>query len=329
MKLSEMLNIRKEPTVLKDEALAREFPKNRQEYHSEGLALEDPELFNMDPLTFDEMASSLADDVTQLHSIAVLQSRYSEGYLSLSRLLEKGIAELASCCVTKAVFEKQGLRFPNLGLLDISLYHRIVAGHFRKCHAAVSATTISNQKFWIGMLETEIRWYNLARRLKATEDRIRLIREGKISIDKMLEKLEYDRLRERSSAQKAPAKHADVKALPESRAVSFPVMGETLREAFGNSRKQEPAPAPDAEPKVYASMKQRKKAERLARKHAAEQSAAAQKKDKSPDREKAASLQMPCLFGRDPVFSDENLWEEADAFPIELLSKGVPLPVRA
>ena len=35
------------------------------------------------------------------------------------------------------------------------------------------------------MLEMEMRWYNLAKRLKATDDKIKLIREGKLNTDSM------------------------------------------------------------------------------------------------------------------------------------------------
>ena len=332
--LDEILGNR-EPVEITDEASACEFPHSRMEYRSEGLSPEAPALFNYESLTFEEMASSISEDVMELHNIAEVTNRFSQTYLELSRLLERGIAEVASCWVTRAAFEKQGVVFKSLNMPGIPHLYGIVSGHFRKCHAAVRGTTIQNRKFWTAMLEMEIRWYNLARRLKATEDRIRLIREGKISIDKMLEKLDADLLRDRSAAPKKQTAPEGAKALPEGKAVSFPVMGTFLREKFGKGAAgaKEPVPAavPEqaAEPKVYASMKQRKKAERLARKHAAENRAAAEKTMKSPDTPRKTDAPASRFSEMKKKLSAMGMDPGAEEFPENLLSKGVPLPVRA
>ena len=332
--LDEILG-KREPRVITDEASACEFPRSRMEYRSEGLGMESEELFNYEGLSFEEMASSISEDVVELHGCAMVLNRFGQNYLDLSRLLERGIAVVASCWVTRAVFEKQGIAFKNLIMPEISVLYGIVSGHFRKCHSAVKGTTAQNRKFWTAMLEMEIRWYNLARRLKATEDRIRLIREGKISIDKMLEKLDADLLRDRSAAPKKQTAPEGTKALPEGKAVSFPVMGTFLREKFGKGAAgaKEPVPAavPEqaAEPKVYASMKQRKKAERLARKHAAENRAAAEKTMKSPDTPRKTDAPASRFSEMKKKLSAMGMDPGAEEFPENLLSKGVPLPVRA
>ena len=332
--LDEILG-KREPRVITDEASACEFPRSRMEYRSEGLGMEAEELFNYEGLSFEEMASSISEDVVELHGCAMVLNRFGQNYLDLSRLLERGIAVVASCWVTRAVFEKQGIAFKNLIMPEISVLYGIVSGHFRKCHSAVKGTTAQNRKFWTGMLEMEIRWYNLARRLKATEDRIGLIRAGKISIDKMLEKLDADLLRDRSAAPKKQTAPEGTKALPEGKAVSFPVMGTFLREKFGKGAAgaKEPVPAavPEqaAEPKVYASMKQRKKAERLARKHAAENRAAAEKTMKSPDTPRKTDAPASRFSEMKKKLSAMGMDPGAEEFPENLLSKGVPLPVRA
>ena len=332
--LDEILG-KREPRVITDEASACEFPRSRMEYRSEGLGMEAEELFNYEGLSFEEMASSISEDVVELHGCAMVLNRFGQNYLDLSRLLERGIAVVASCWVTRAVFEKQGIAFKNLIMPEISVLYGIVSGHFRKCHSAVKGTTAQNRKFWTAMLEMEIRWYNLARCLKATEDRIGLIRAGKISIDKMLEKLDADLLRDRSAAPKKQTAPEGTKALPEGKAVSFPVMGTFLREKFGKGAAgaKEPVPAavPEqaAEPKVYASMKQRKKAERLARKHAAENRAAAEKTMKSPDTPRKTDAPASRFSEMKKKLSAMGMDPGAEEFPENLLSKGVPLPVRA
>ena len=332
--LDEILGNR-EPVEITDEVSACEFPHSRMEYRSEGLSPEAPELFNYESLSFEEMASSISEDVIELHNIAEVTNRFAQTYLELSRLLERGIAEVASCWVTRAAFEKQGVVFKSLNMPGIPQLYGIVSGHFRKCHAAVRGTTIQNRKFWTAMLEMEIRWYHLARRLKATEDRIGLIRAGKISIDKMLEKLDADLLRDRSAAPKKQTASEGTKALPEGKVVSFPVLGTFLREKFGKGaeREKEPVPVSASEKsetsKVYASMKQRKKAERLARKHAAEKRAEQEKNERN-----SFDLQVPERISHDPDevrehLSSMGIWPEDPDIQSALLSRGVPLPVIA
>ena len=82
-------------------------------------------------------------------------------------------------------------------------------------------------------------------------------------------------------------------------------------------------------PKVYASMKQRKKAERLARKHAAADRAAAEKNDQN-----GFGLQVPERISHDPDevrehLSSMGIWPEDPDIQRALLSRGVPLPVIA
>ena len=251
-----------------------DFPRSRFKYRSEGLPIEEPETFNIDPISFEEMASSLMEDVMELNSIAVIKNRYSQSYLDLSRQLERGISELASCCITRAAFEQQGIRLQGLDRLRLSLLYALVSGHFRKTHAAVKGTTNKNQQFWVQLLEMEFRWYSLAKRIKATDDRIRLIKSGKLNINKLIEKQEQDRLRTKSADTQKDTGQDD-KALPPAKAISFPVMGDFLRDELGKQpeSEKEEVPAQTAEPQQYASMKQRKKAERLARKHAREEAA--------------------------------------------------------
>ena len=78
-------------------------------------------------------------------------------------------------------------------------------------------------------------------------------------------------------------------------------MGDFLREELNKRKEQKETPAevkeePQPEDKQYASMKQRKKAERLARKHAAAQTAA--QSAKTANRAEASrSLQSGDRFG--------------------------------
>ncbi len=254
------------------------FPKSRYDYADENLPLEKITDFSSDPISFEEMASAVFADIKQLEGLAVVKNRFSEAYLDISRRLEKGIAELASCAITKTVFEQKGFRFAGLEKLTIPLLYSMLSFHFRKCHAAVQGYAFKNHQAWLQMLEMEMRWYNLAKRLKATEDKIQLIRAGRLNPDSIINKLHADLNREKTPAPKKEENNTP-KALPSAQAAAFPMMGEFLRETFpqketvpamGSTQRREESQAQETS-KIYDSIKARKKAERLQRKHAREQ----------------------------------------------------------
>ena len=286
---------------------AQGFPKSRYAFAGEALPREQITDFSSDPISFEEMASAVFTDIKQVEGLAVVTNRFSETYIDISRRLEKGIAELASCAITKTVFEQKGYRFASLEKLTIPLLYSMLSFHFRKCHAAVQGYAFKNQQAWMQMLEMEMRWYNLAKRLKATDDKIKLIREGKLNPDSIINKLHADAAREKNAAsnkenQNTAQKKAETnepKALPPAQATAFPMMGDFLREAFPQketvsarrSVQKDEEPQVQEQPKVYDSIKARKKAERLERKHAREQQKNAAKSSRNSIRENAGSGQ--------------------------------------
>jgi len=91
-------------TALETARDAQCFPKSRYAFADENLPLEKITDFSSDPISFEEMTSAVFRDIKQLEGLAVVKNRFSEAYLDISRRLEKGIAELASCAITKTVF---------------------------------------------------------------------------------------------------------------------------------------------------------------------------------------------------------------------------------
>ena len=279
-----------------------DFPKSRTEYVPDGLPLEEPDMSYYEPLSFEEMAEALTHDMMRLNDYAVIKNRFSESYLDISRLLEKGISELASLCVTREVFEKKGVRFTKLDDLRLDLFAGIIRYHFRKSHDAAQKTEIQNQTFWKQMVEMETRWYHLAKRIEATGNRIDLIRSGKISADSLIR--DYERRKIRFAGgypEKDKPASSEAKALPPASAVSFPVIGEFLAESsllpVSGSRQTAASgqqPAEDTPEEIfYPSMKARKKAERLARKQAREAAAADRRKTDPVPAEKIPSRNEP------------------------------------
>ena len=311
------------------------FPLSRINYGSDELPPEKLEQADFEPLSFEEMVEALCEDILSLNNFACSKNRFSQGYLDLSRQLERGISELASCCVTKAAFEQQGWEFAGLKDLDLNLFYCIISVHFRKCHDAIRKTKLKNQQFWTQMVDMEMRWYNMARRIKASEDRIALIRAGKVNLGRMIEKIPSDLLpKKEPAAKKQESAEAKVKA--ESKPRSYPIRMEFLRDELGNQRADavpEPAAfaAAEEEPKQYATMKQRKKAERLARKHAAQEASVQKNPGRSGGNQRTEpdeKNQIQEQFERYRREFERNCLRPEAAQPFEPYPIGEYVPVR-
>ena len=204
-----------------------EFPVSRRKIIDDRLPRENPELFSEDPLTFEEMTIALWEDVVTGYCFSKVLNRFSEKYLISSRNTAKGISKLASCCLTKAVLEKKGFVFPDLARLNIEELYKMVSSNFRKCHAAIAGTQNNNYQMWSQLMEMEFIWYALAERLKATEDKIRNIRDGKINVDSLIRQAEYFR----QSSGTAQPRPQGPKQLPPAHAKAFPIMKQAIKEA--------------------------------------------------------------------------------------------------
>ena len=163
-------------------SMMTEMPKNRCHFKPEGLPLETWDPAYCTPVDFEKILNTLWYDLKKLDTHAVVANRYSEKYLSLSRELEALIRKMGSFCLTKAVLEQQGHSISGPKELTIPELESVVGYHFNKAHAAVDGTELRNIRFYLAMLSQETRWGSLLCRLKATEDKIRLIREGKLEV---------------------------------------------------------------------------------------------------------------------------------------------------
>ena len=214
-----------------------EFPFSRINNVPEHLPLEDPDLFSEDPLDFEESAAMLREDVLEIYHYTMFLNRFSNKFQQVSRALAKGIAKLASCCVTKTVLETKGFRFPKLDDLEIEGLYRCVSFNFRKCHAAVKGTKNNNYLMWSQLVDIEFGWHTLSERLKATEEKIRKIREGKISVDSMLS-------RARMFRQPQSGRPRTVRDLVDGPcANAYPVIGPVVREMIEKARTKREAEA--------------------------------------------------------------------------------------
>ena len=152
-----------------------------------GLPFEPEGYYNAAPLQFEETASYLWYFVGLLHYAATRYNRHSPTYFAILKELEKDIKQLARYCITRAVMEKAGTTFTKIGEMPIKDLYCMVSLHFRKCCTAAYDIQTENQSVDVSLISWMFRLANLAERLKATEDKIQKIKDGKISIEKLLE----------------------------------------------------------------------------------------------------------------------------------------------
>lgn len=153
-----------------------------------GLPFEPEEYYNSAPLQFEEMAQSLWILTNNIHYAATRYNRHSPTYMTLQINLEKNIRQLGSVCITKALLEKSGENFLKLDRISLHELYCMVSLHFRKCFSAYQDLQNNEQALDLNLINRIFSWAALAERLKATEDKIQKIKDGKIKIETMLDR---------------------------------------------------------------------------------------------------------------------------------------------
>ena len=134
--------------------------------------------FSDAPSEFEHTALLLWDDTQKVYVNACTANRFSENYLMFCDQLEKNIKQLGSYCLTKAVLEQNGMSFPKLSKMTILELAGMVGFHLRKAHAALEGIYRDNNILGMTYLNWEFRWAGLDNRLRATEVKIRAVKEG-------------------------------------------------------------------------------------------------------------------------------------------------------
>lgn len=201
-----------------------------------GLPFEPLDTLSDPPFEFEKMASALWEDAQTVYLQSAAYNRFSPHYVELLGRLEKIVKQMASFCVTKAVLEKKKYKFPDLEDLKIWNLYCISAFHFRKCHEAFTTLQAKRKGTDLTLLDWEFRWYAVAERLKATENRIRKIKEGKIKIDELLERAETFR----SIPAESPVRNIESSKSAAVRAArSYPVIRSFAKGVEDNQKEQE------------------------------------------------------------------------------------------
>ena len=199
--------------IVDDLARMRSFRKANAEKQPDtdpyGFKYEPFEAFSAEPLGFLETAMRLQTEALELFSAMGKANRHSPLYIRMCSQMEKLIAQLGSCCITKAVIEhEEGEKFGFLTDLTIKRLRKIAGFNFRKCYQSfMESQTLGH--FNAATLNLSVRWAALDKRLIATAEKIEKINAGKVKID----------LSENKEAEKSETKaseNAEQKAEPAS-----------------------------------------------------------------------------------------------------------------
>ena len=197
-----------------------------------GYAFEPYDTFRADPLGFTEKVMTLQADAEEVFPLTRTVNRFSPLYIKLTRQLEKLLAQLGSCCITKAVLEQQGKTFSALDDLSIEGLRGMLGLNFRKCFEAFMEKREANGLNYEA-LEMSVRFSALDRRLEATEAKIQKIRSGKCRIETSADEREPQDI---GAALPAPAEASDPKP------AAFSANARALPVSRGTILSESPAP---------------------------------------------------------------------------------------
>ena len=176
------------PEKLKELFGMSELPESDKALDPNRLPDETLEEFSYDGLEFEEAAAQIWNHLTILHYHAGTYNRQSEWFPVACRQLEKIIRVAGSFCLTKTVLEAGGAEFPKLKTMNLPALYGLTSYYFRKCGKAFDDIYANAGLISIPMHNWELRWLALGERIKATEDKCRKIREGRIKIETLLER---------------------------------------------------------------------------------------------------------------------------------------------
>ena len=206
----------------------------------DGFPAESFEEFSESPLEFEEMATALRDDLESVYTLTGTLNRFSPDYVNCCRVLEKMIRRMGSYCVTRAVLEQKGFAFPKLKTPDLQDLYSMLSFNFRKTRKAFHDGKAKRNCADMKLLDLECRWVDLAEKLKATGERIRLIQNGKISADAILEREQMFKGGKVSGREASSSRPLDGKAR------ALPVIGSVARQMIAERKEAEKKEAENA-----------------------------------------------------------------------------------
>ena len=226
--------------------------KNAARYLTEkdeyGYPYEPFECFSTEPLGFLETAMKLQVEARETFRFASRYNRHSPLFYQAAGKMEKLLGRLGSVCITAAAMDQQGeLPAGFLDDLTIGWLRGITAYIFRKNYASFTES-VSVVLYNDEALGLSIRYAALEKRLQATDEKIKQIREGKVKVD--LTEKDKTRGAQPASGKKPQDSEAEKPAapLPQS-GRAFAIDKNAVREAM----QQEPSEEMELIPEVPAA----------------------------------------------------------------------------
>lgn len=220
---------RMKPEELKKLFGLSELPTSYKDLDPKRLPEKTLEEFSYDGLGFEEAATKLWNHLTIMHYHAGTYNRHSEYFPIACAQLEKDIRLSGSFCLTKAVLEQKGQKFPSLDKINIETLYGVTSYYFRKCGKAFEDLYEITGLISLKMHEWELRWYELGERLKATQEKIKKILDGKIDIDSLVNRAE---MYKSEKPLDAATEKSDPKPLT-LRKGALPLLGTYARQMIG------------------------------------------------------------------------------------------------
>ncbi len=138
----------------------------------DGLPFEPFDAFSTDPVEFEEMSERMLTKVENLFDLTRVYNRHSSGYLKAFALLERGIKQLGSVCITKAALRAHNAVLPELGQLTTQKLYRMASFNYRKLDTALTENLQKRNDLYPELTDAFFRCFSLLQRLRATERKI-------------------------------------------------------------------------------------------------------------------------------------------------------------
>ena len=136
------------------------------------LPFEPFDAFSTDPVEFVEMSERMLVKVENIFDLTRIYNRHSPKYLKAFAMLERGIRQLGSVCVTRSALKVQNCPLPELGQLTTKKLYGMASFNYRKLDAALSEKLKISNDLYPELTDAFFRCFTLLRRLRATERKI-------------------------------------------------------------------------------------------------------------------------------------------------------------
>ena len=148
---------------------------------AEGFPFESIDDFDILPIGYEEESEILFHRTEDLFVLCQHYGRHSKRFLDACSYLDQSIRSLASVCITRIVFVKNGKELPELHNLSTHKLFEMASFTYRKINGAMEEDMREKREFPMPLMGMLLRYHQTLERLRATEHRIYKINSGEIN----------------------------------------------------------------------------------------------------------------------------------------------------